>query len=116
MYNTEDLKVLKQYLGKSCNSLASFKDLINKIENEDLKEYHYTWKGPEDVLQYNFQGISFDLFNRTMGFYISLDLDPGYTIYQTEFNWSNFEEKLIEVCVETVKYINKVKNEENNNT
>ncbi len=92
------------------NSLDALLPVIKKIETEDLSEYHYKWVSNGETMS-NFMGIDFTLWNGGANSEIELELDPPRDIacsFDEDLTWT---QNTFKVVVETIKYINKVRNE-----
>lgn len=110
-----------KYVCRSHNQLRfynSFDELIpvlNKLTEEDLKEYMYSWEectyedkeGCELETCYNFEGIGWDVNRGYSQIYIHLALDP--TIFIGECKGEGIVKNTFEACYQAINYINEIK-------
>lgn len=84
--------------------------VVEKLENEDLRRYGYKWTFGDEQY-FNNLGLRFLIWDREVEFEMSFELDPSKTISRKEFKnyGEDFRNKLKEVVVETIEYINKIK-------
>lgn len=103
--------IIREYLGYYNNTLEDLFKVVEKLENEDLRRFGYKWT-MGDEQYFNNLGLDFNIWNREMCFDMNYELDPSKTISRKEFkNYGvDFHSKLEELVVETIEYINKVKN------
>ena len=102
---------IEAYLGyKVTLSIEELLKVVEKLENEDLRRYGYKWTYGDEQY-FNNLGLSFTVWDRVMEFDMSFELDPSKTISRKEFKnyGEDFRNKLEELVVETVEYINKIK-------
>lgn len=102
---------IEAYLGyKVTLSIEELLKVVEKLENEDLRRYGYKWTYGDEQY-FNNLGLNFTVWNRVMEFDMSFELDPSKTISRKEFKnyGEDFRNKLEELVVETIEYINKIK-------
>lgn len=102
---------IEAYLGyKVTLSIEELLKVVEKLENEDLRRYGYKWTFGDEQY-FNNLGLRFLIWDREIEFEMSFELDPSKTISRKEFKnyGEDFYNKLEEVVVETIEYINKIK-------
>lgn len=84
--------------------------VVEKLENEDLRRYGYKWTFGDEQY-FNNLGLSFTIWRRGVKFEMDFELDPSQTVCRKEFSnyHKDFRDKLEEVVVETIKYVNRIK-------
>lgn len=100
------------------NSFDALIPVLNKLTEEDLREYMYSWEqcvegdeeGCELETQYNFEYIGYDIYAPMTTIYINLTLDPAFDI--GECKGEGIIKNTFEACFQAVEYINKIKNNE----
>jgi len=110
-------KVSGTYLGRVHKDLAYHRSwewlmtAVEKIENLDLSKEMYSWEGEDGETEYNFEGISVEIENKSCWIYVNLQLDPGFTINPKSFDEkypTKIEATFRAVC-EFVEWFNKRK-------
>jgi hypothetical protein len=84
---------------------------VEKIESLDLSEEMYSWKGIEGETEYNFDGVSVEIENKSCWIYVNLQLDPMFTINTKTLNVEHptkIEATFRAVC-EFIEWFNKRK-------
>lgn len=102
---------IEAYLGyKATLDIPTLLKVVEKLENEDLRRYGYKWTYGDEQY-FNNLGLRFLIWDREIEFEMSFELDPSKTISRKEFKnyGEDFRNKLKEVVVETIEYINKIK-------
>lgn len=97
------------------NSFDALIPVLNKLTEEGLKEYMYSWEectyedkeGCELETCYNFEGIGWDVNRGYSQIYIHLALDP--TIFIGECKGEGIVKNTFEACFQAIEYINKIK-------
>ena len=94
------------------NSYDALFEVIDKLEKEDLSRYMYSWTDDEDEtkLQYNFNGVDVWVDSERVCVRINQQLDPGIKISGEEDKELPKKQRLFWALVESVKYINELKN------
>ena len=97
------------------NSYDWLFEVIDKLEKEDLSRYMYSWTDDEDEtkLQYNFNGVDVWVDSERVCVRINQQLDPGIKISGEEDKELPKKQRLFWALVESVKYINELKNRDN---
>lgn len=123
-HSRSDIKVGDMYTKYVCRShkdlrfYNSFDALIlvlNKLTEEDLREYMYSWEqctyedkeGCELETHYNFEYIGYDIDAPMTTIYINLTLDPAFDIGQCK--GEGIIKNTFEACFQAIEYINKIK-------
>lgn len=88
------------------NSFDALIPAIEKLEKEDLSEFHYEWEDGRGKHN-NFMGIRFSRFEDQSDFSIDLQLDPPTWI--GEGKGGGIVKDTFKAVVEAIKYINNVK-------
>ena len=102
---------IEAYLGyKATLDIPTLLKVVGKLENEDLRRYGYKWTFGDEQY-FNNLGLRFLIWDREIEFEMSFELDPSKTISRKEFKnyGEDFRNKLKEVVVETIEYLNKIK-------
>lgn len=102
---------IEAYLGyKVTLSIEELLKVVEKLENEDLRRHGYKWTYGDEQY-FNNLGLRFLIWDREIEFEMSFELDPSKIISRKEFKnyGEDFRDKLEEVVVETIEYINKIK-------
>lgn len=101
------------------NSFDELIPVLNKLIEEDLREYMYSWEqciegdeeGCELETQYNFEYIAYDIYapiNKDCAtIYVNLTLDPAFDI--GECKGKGIIKNTFEACYQAIEYINKIK-------
>lgn len=89
------------------NSMDSLLPVIDKLRKEDLKEYFYKWEHDGEPM-YNFNYISFSLWDGACYSEVELDLDPPMDI-ASNFDEGSWVKNTFKTVVETIKFIEQVK-------
>lgn len=97
------------------NSFDELIPVLNKLTEEDLREYMYSWEqcveGDEEGCEletcYNFEYIGYDIEAPMTTIYINLTLDPAFDI--GECKGEGIVKNTFEACFQAIEYINKIK-------
>ncbi len=92
------------------NSFDSLIPAIEKIENEDLSEFHYEWKDGRGEHN-NFQSIEFNRWGDESFYDVGLELDPSY--YIGRHKGEGIIKDTFHATVEAINYINNLRDERN---
>lgn len=91
------------------NSMDALVPVIEKLENEDLSEFHYDWEDSRGEHN-NFMRIEFSRFGDQSSFDIDLQLDPCKEI--GSHKGEGIVKDTFHATVEAINYINKLRNNE----
>lgn len=106
-------KIISIYLGLKdtknfYGSLDSLIPAIEKLEKEDLSEFHYEWEDSRGK-QNNFMGIEFNRWRDESYYGVDLQLDPTYCI--GEHKGEGIIKDTFHATVEAIKHINNLRDE-----
>ena len=103
---------IEAYLGyKVTLSIEELLKVVEKLENEDLRRYGYKWTYGDEQY-FNNLGLYFTVWDRVIEFEMNFELDPSKTISRKEFKnyGEDFRNKLEGLVIETIEYVNRIKN------
>lgn len=105
-----------KFICRSHHELRYFNDynllmeVAEKLENEDLKKYFYSWQ-EEDEVHFNFDCLSVDRFHYGWRVSVDLTLDPPMEISKSvEYKDLPDRQQLFFVLADAVEYTNNLKN------
>lgn len=92
------------------NSMDELLRVIEKLEKEDLSDYHYKWECVDGEIRNNFVKLSFVLYDKRCYSEIELDLDPAIEIAKGNDEHLTWIQNTFNCVVDTINYVNKIRN------